>query len=306
MLVDGSTAPDVILVHRASGAVAARNISRKETQLVNAEGGGTLLAPVAKEDQERPAIDDKSALKLFQYALKLEEHFGGPQDIEWAMNDKGEMFVLQSRPLAVLTPAAVEGKIEVDDAAHPILLSGGAVASPGVAAGRVWVVKGDEEYEAVPEDAVLVARTASPNYARAIHKIRGIVTDMGSVTSHLASVAREFGVPALVDTKKATSTLESGQWVTLWAGNRTVYQGNVEALVRGMRRTKRLMFESPGHLRLGRILEHITPLNLTDPQSPAFSPLGCKTLHDIVRFAHEQGMKAMFGYGEVARRCRIR
>jgi pyruvate,water dikinase len=300
MLVAGSTSPDVILVHRDSGVIVERSISLKETQLVNAENGGILLAPVAKEDQERPAIDDQRALKLFQYALRLEEHFGGPQDIEWAMDNSGELFVLQSRPLAILTPAAVEDKIEVDDAAHPILLSGGAIASPGVAAGRVWVVKDDEEYESVPEDAVLVAPTASPNYARAIHKIRGIVTDMGSVTSHLASVAREFGVPAIVDTKRATSVLQRGQWVTLWAGNRTVYEGNVEALVRGIRRTKRLMFESPGHLRLGRILEHITPLNLRDPQSPDFSPLGCKTLHDIVRFAHEQGMKAMFGYGEVA------
>lgn len=60
------------------------------------------------------------------------------------------------------------------------------------------------------------------------------------------------------------------------------------------------MQESPGHLRLGRILEHIAPLNLTDPQSPSFSPDGCKTFHDIIRFAHEKGIKAMFGYAEVA------
>jgi pyruvate,water dikinase len=299
-LVSGSTSPDVILVNRDSGAIVERALSPKKMQLVNAEGGGTLVIPLAREDQDRPAIDDETALKLFQYGLKLEEHFGGPQDIEWAMDDRGDVFILQSRPLAVLQPATLHEIIEVDEAAHPVLLSGGATASPGVTAGRVWVVRADEGHDTVPEDAVLVAPTASPNYAAEIHKIRGIVTDMGSVTSHLASVAREFGIPAIVEAKEATSSLKNGQWVTLWADNRTVYSGNIQSLVKGMRRTSRLMVGSPGHLRLGRILERIAPLNLTDPQSPDFSPTGCKTLHDIIRFAHEQAMKAMFGYGEVA------
>jgi pyruvate,water dikinase len=94
----------------------------------------------------------------------------------------------------------------------------------------VWVVKDDEEYEAVPEDAVLVAPTASPNYARAIHKIRGIVTDMGSVTSHLASVAREFGVPAIVDTKRLL--VSERLWVTLGPGTGQCIRKR-RALVRG-------------------------------------------------------------------------
>ena len=50
-----------------------------------------------------------------------------------------------------------------------------------------------------------MARTASPDHARLMGKIKGIITDLGSVTSHLASVAREFGVPALFDTGQATA-----------------------------------------------------------------------------------------------------
>jgi pyruvate,water dikinase len=151
----------------------------------------------------------------------------------------------------------------------------------------------------LPEDAILVTRTASPDYARVIGRIKGIITDIGSVASHLASVAREFGAPALFDAPTASATLKAGEEITLVADTATVYQGVIPELVEASwTPRKKHVFGSPMHRRLRALLDHVSPLNLTDPESPDFTPAGCRTLHDIIRFGHEYAVKEMFGLGE--------
>ena len=145
-----------------------------------------------------------------------------------------------------------------------------------------------------------MTRTASTSITPWIGKVKGIITDIGGIASHLASVAREFGVPALFDTQTATATLKDGQEITLWASRARVYSGVVEELTRGMRPVKRPIFASPVHLRMQRLLDLISPLNLTDPDSPQFAPEGCRTVHDIIRFCHEISVREMFRFGEVA------
>ena len=140
-----------------------------------------------------------------------------------------------------------------------------------------------------------MARVASPDYAALMGKIRGIITDVGSVASHLASVAREFGVPAIFDAGRATTILKDGDAITMMADTTTVYQGIVPELAESAKPMKSFIFESPVHRRMKAVLDKISPLNLTDPKHPSFSPEGCRTLHDIIRFAHENAMKEMFG-----------
>jgi len=149
-----------------------------------------------------------------------------------------------------------------------------------------------------PENAILVARTASPDYASLMGRINGLITDVGSITSHLASVAREFGVPALLDAGAATRTLVNGQEITLVADAAAVYQGVVIALAENALPTRRHIINSPMHTRLRAVLDKLSPLNLTDPQSLDFTPSGCQTLHDVIRFAHERAMYEMFGLTE--------
>ena len=177
---------------------------------------------------------------------------------------------------------------------HPILLSEGKTASTGTAAGRVFIA-GVGNLSRIPDDAILVTRVASPDYAALMGKIRGIITDVGSVASHLASVAREFGVPAIFDAGRATAILKDGDAITMVADTTTVYQGIVPELAENAKPMKQFIFESPVHRRMKAVLDNISPLNLTDPKHPSFSPEGCRTLHDIIRFAHENAMKEMFG-----------
>jgi pyruvate, water dikinase len=130
--------------------------------------------------------------------------------------------------------------------------------------------------------------------------VRGIITDVGSVASHLASVAREFRVPALFDTGEATRTLRDGEPVTLVSGHTAVYEGIIEEVADQFKTGGSIPLDSPIHRRLRGALERVAPLNLTDPNAPTFSPEGCRTLHDIVRFAHERVMKEIFFLSEKA------
>jgi pyruvate,water dikinase len=150
----------------------------------------------------------------------------------------------------------------------------------------------------------VVARTASTSLTPWVSKVRGIITDIGGTASHLASVAREFGVPALFDTQVSTSTLRHGEEITLWANQARVYKGVVEPLVSSMRQVKRPIFNSAAHSHLQRVLDLISPLNLTDPNSPDFSPEQCRTVHDTIRYCHELSVRQMFNLGETIGRTR--
>ena len=123
----------------------------------------------------------------------------------------------------------------------------------------------------------------------------GIVTELGGAASHLASVAREMGIPALFGAAGCMEALAEGQVVTLDATGKRVLDGSVEELLAVRRRPSSKMVDSPMHRRLRAALDRVAPLTLTDPQAANFTPSGCETLHDLVRFAHETGMQAMFG-----------
>lgn len=296
-LVSGETSPDGYFVDRQTLAIVDRQIGRKSRRLVARPGGGLSLEETPAAEKNLPAISDDLIRTLTQGGLKVERYFQGPQDVEWAVDQEGRLFFLQSRPLALIQTKSRQQTATREFPGHPLLLAGGKTASPGVASGVVWQA-GRSGSRTPPENAILVARTASPDYASLMNHIKGLITEVGSVTSHLASVAREFGVPALLDLAGATQTLTDGQEITLVADTGAVYQGIVAELAENARPTRQHVVNSPMHGRLRAVLDQLSPLNLTDPQAPDFAPAGCRTLHDVIRFAHERAMQEMFGLSE--------
>jgi pyruvate,water dikinase len=299
-LVSGETSPDGYFVDRQTLTIVDRRIGSKSQRLVTRPGGGLSLEGTPAAERDLPAVSDDLLRTLTQGGLKLERYFQGPQDVEWAVDPEGRLFFLQSRPLALIHTKAQQQPATREFPGHPLLLTGGKTASPGVAAGVVWQA-GRGGGKTPPENAILVARTASPDYASLMNRIKGLITDVGSVTSHLASVAREFGVPALLDMDRATQTLADGQEITLAADMGAVYQGIVAELAESARPPLQHVVNSPMHGRLRAVLDRLSPLNLTDPQARDFAPAGCRTLHDVIRFAHERAMQEMFGLGEAGR-----
>ncbi len=89
----------------------------------------------------------------------------------------------------------------------------GAAASPGTIEGPARVVRSVEEIAEVRDGEILVCGSTSPAWAPIFSKIRATVTDVGGVMSHAAIVCREYGLPAVVGTGRATSQIRTGQTI---------------------------------------------------------------------------------------------
>lgn len=282
-VVGGSASPDVYRIHRDSLQV-------EQSGILSQKGAG-------KSEHTPPCIADSTAVTLAERGLKLEAHLGSPQDIEWAENEQGEVIILQTRPLSLAD--ASEAVPPLDLSGLRLLLAGGQTACPGRTSGRAVHAVPDLK-AAAAEDAILVARAAAPELAPLMGRVRGLITDRGGVASHLASVARELNVPALLDTREATALIVDGQPITLLADEGEVYWGEVAALARKLPPREVADASGPIGRQLRELLERISPLNLTDPNAPEFRPQGCRTLHDVIRFAHEKAMIEMFNLSKLA------
>jgi pyruvate,water dikinase len=276
-IVDGAAAYDLLHVERAPPHAAS---CRKEAR----PGAGPCLA-------------EAQARELAEVSLRIEAHFGAPQDIEWAIDGRGDLYILQARPLEIAAAAEPEDPACAVTVDAPLLVEGGVTASPGVAAGPVFKVGCALDVLEFPKGAVLVVESPWPEWAVLISRAAGVIGDTGQSATHLATVAREFGIPALFDTGDASARLENGQVVTVCADTRRVFAGQVDALLTRASRRRNLMVGSPIHGLLKEALAYVTPLHLTEPDSPFFKPANCRTLHDITRFCHEKALHEMFNFG---------
>lgn len=301
-VVDGTVTPDLFVVAREPVlSLVKSEIRTKDKAFVCYPQEGVCRVELAGEKASMASLQEEQALELARLAVRLEEHYGGPQDIEWAIGTDGRTYVLQCRPLQQLETKGEKYTAGRSQISTRVLLAGGATASPGVGAGPVFKVEKDADLLRFPQGAVLVASQALPRWAAVLSRASAVVTEQGSVTGHLANVAREFGVPALMGLDKAMSVLEAGKQVTVDGDGRRVYEGRVEEILEEARLGPHIMEGSPVYKTLCAVMVHVTPLNLIDPDSPLFRPEKCRTFHDITRFAHEKSVEEMFNFGKAHR-----
>ncbi|MDP3182066.1 MAG: PEP/pyruvate-binding domain-containing protein [Desulfobaccales bacterium] len=294
--VDGTISPDLYVVDRGKGhAVKQRRVAAKPVALACSPQGGVTALTLPDEQAQSPCLTEAQVKHLAALALRLEKHFGRPQDIEWAVDESGKIFILQSRPLRVSAPAfgAVHREPPAEPAVPP-LLTYGIRAVGGAAVGRVHLLGPDEEVADIPPGAVVVARQPSARLVLVMDRISAILTEVGSPTDHMSILAREFRVPTLVEVGGATKVLHSGQLVTVDADAARVYPGMVTELLARTPPADENLRNCPVFQKLRSILKLATPLSLLDPESPDFQAAQCRTLHDISRFCHEKSMDAMF------------
>ncbi len=297
--VEGRITPDSYRVDKDDvNHILNTTVSHKQVQLVARPDGGACEIPVEKDRQDVPCLTPSQMGALAGYALTLERHYKGPQDIEWALDRQGRLVLLQTRPLRVRSLDLHAGPIpSVSD--RP-LISGGTTAYPGVACGPAYRVNSEEDLVDFPEGAILVARSPSPKFATVMRRARAILTDLGSVAGHMASLAREFSVPTILDTRVATSTVSTGMEITVDAYSGRVYRGFIPELAALQKVAEPPMRGTPVYEALEKIAGLIVPLNLTDPKSSAFGPRSCKTLHDMGRLMHEVSYAELFQIGDLA------
>ncbi len=300
-VVDGSTATDLFVVERGNPPrVLHREIAKKETKFEPHPAEGIRRIKVEEKEAGAPAISDEQVAEIAELAVRIEQHYGVPQDIEWAVRPDGALIILQCRPLQQTGEGGIPSKIEEteDEESGAALLSGGVTASPAVGAGDVFQIRRDADTLRFPEGAVLVAAQSLPRWATLLDRAAAVVTERGSVAGHLANVAREFGIPAVFGVPRAMEILENGRMVTVDADSRRIFDGRKESLLLSRARPRNLMKGSPVYEALQGAAQHITPLRLLDPDSPSFNSRNCETFHDITRFCHEKSVQEMFRFGK--------
>ena len=293
---------DEVLVSAVKGRGDRRAAGDAEAGLGRVPPGGPARRMAGSRDPRSGLPGPEDLLRLAAAGRAIETHFGPPQDVEWAIEPSGRVVILQARPMATLRPVPESaGRPSPEGAA---LLSGGASACPGTASGPAILVRTEEDLDRFPEGGVLVARHSSPLFSRVMGRCAAILTDVGSPTGHMAILAREFGVPAIVGLEGATS-LAPGGMVTVDATRRTVHGGALPGLPAApggppRERGPAPFLDSPALRSLRPIARLVVPLNLTDPTAPEFAPRGCRSLHDFARYVHEKAYEVMFHFGDLA------
>ena len=294
-VVDGAVTPDVFIFTRTN-----------PPQPISKTLAGLAGVPAS--------LTDAQAADLAQVALALEEYYAEPQDVEWALDSRnGRIVVLQSRPLHE-ADAATENRSDVADGAAvgsgeckilaenlpeglSMLACGGVAVSPGVGMGPVFVARKEADMLSFPKGGILVVERALPRWAPLLSRASGMVSETGGMAGHLASVAREYRLPAVFSLPKACSLLDNAGDATLDAVRCAVFAGLNPELAAHVSEPPNLMEGSPVHQRLEALATLMVPLHLLDPESPEFAPEHCQTLHDITRFCHEKSVQLMFEEG---------
>ena len=303
-VVDGSVAVDAFSVARGKPmSIVKRDIAAKAVMYIANPVEGLSRKGLEDEMRRASSLTDEQILELADIAVRIESEYGVPQDIEWAVDANGRIHILQCRPLRQTAPARTgNGADAGTPAGDDVILEGGVTASPGVAAGEVFIARKEADALRFPEGGVLVTVQASPRWASLLGRASAVIAEQGSVAGHLAGVAREFDVPALFGVPGAVDRLGDrlgeGQTVTVDADNRRVLSGRVEALLRDRRKPVKLMEGSPVYECMKDAARWITPLNLLDPDAPTFRADGCRTFHDITRYCHEKSVYEMFRFGK--------
>ncbi|QGY40350.1 pyruvate, water dikinase [Pseudodesulfovibrio cashew] len=230
---------------------------------------------------------EETLLQLARHAMTLEEAFGCPQDIEWAEDVTGKLYILQTRPLQRERKGA---EVHQDPVGVKPWAEGLERASAGVGCGEVYYAPTGEKIARIPEGAVVITPTLKPSLLTFINKMSAVISSTGSRASHFASVAREMGVPVLVG--KLDEELEPGEVVTVDGASGIIYMGCVESLLtraRGGKIAPRRVVE-----QYEKVVPITVRLNLTNPEAENFTPEGCRSMHDVVRFCHEKSVGEMF------------
>jgi pyruvate,water dikinase len=204
VVVGGQVEVDTYTLSKAGPRLRQARIGRKAFAIVRDREGREKREVLSDDRALRRVLSDDEVERLGALALQVERHYGVPQDIEWA-EAGGAFYLVQARPITTL-----HGKPELGAA-----LVTGLGASPGVASGRVRVLRSTEQRAELQQGEVLVAPMTSPDWVPVMRRAAAVVTDGGGMTCHAAIVSRELGIPCIVGARTATQVLRDGEQVTV-------------------------------------------------------------------------------------------
>jgi pyruvate,water dikinase len=240
-VVSGAVTPDDFVVDKRTVKIIDKRIAKKKVQyLRDPNTGKTVHVEVPLEKQEQPCLTDEEILKLAELAKCIEQHYGKPQDIEWAIDSDlpfpSNVFIVQSRPetvwsLKIAETPKIEAAAMKPTGELKVVVKGIAAGKRGFGLGKAKVVLNPQEAAKVMQKGdILVTDMTNPDYVPFMKLASAIVTDKGGVTCHAAIVSRELGIPCIVGTETATKFMVSGKEYTVDSRSGVVYEGIIPSL----------------------------------------------------------------------------
>jgi len=163
---------------------------------------------VDKKRAAEPCLLPVQAEEIAAMMRTAEGLIGGPVEIEWAMDDTG-IKLLQARPLHTEPAPVPDQKWD----RHPGIK--GQPAGVGWGTGRACVISCECELGRVALGDILVTKVAGPALSQVLPRVSGVVAELGGSTSHLASLARERGIPMVLGALDATNQIPDGNQVAV-------------------------------------------------------------------------------------------
>ncbi len=226
VVVSGRVEPDTYVVRKAGPMLLRVRVGHQHESIVRGPDGSDLTIALGEEEGRRRVLTDDEVLDLARLGLRVEEHYGTPQDIEWAMA-AGSVYLVQSRPITTLAGDATPDVGAGSSAGRTV--ARGLAASPGRATGVARILASIDDGPRLRAGEVLVASMTSPDWVPTMRRAGALVTDGGGMTCHAAIVARELGLPCVVGTRDATTALRDGELVTVDGAQGVVLEGRVDA-----------------------------------------------------------------------------
>ncbi len=223
-VVQGAVDPDEYYVHKPTyleghRAVLRRLLGDKAVKMILVEGetkNTTRNIPTPKADRARFCLTDEDVLELAGYACAIEQHYGRPMDMEWAKDGiDGKLYIVQARPETVASQHSVTALESYVLEGRGEILAEGRSVGERIASGAVRRIENLTHLADFKPGEVLVADTTTPDWEPVMKTAAAIVTNRGGRTCHASIIARELGIPAVVGTGDATTSVPDGAVVTV-------------------------------------------------------------------------------------------
>jgi pyruvate, water dikinase len=226
-IVSGRVQPDTYILDKVGPRLLSVRQGKQKFKIVRGPDGADVEQPLDAGEVDRRSLSRAEIIAIAELGLRAQQHYGTPQDLEWARS-AGATYLVQSRPITTLgaQPASESGRASTAPAsAVPALLLSGLAASAGRASGQVRILTSPNQQREFLDGEVLVAEMTSPDWVPAMRRAAALITDGGGVTCHAAIVSRELQLPCVVGTGNATTSLRTGQEVTVDGRTGKVYAG---------------------------------------------------------------------------------
>lgn len=222
-IVQGKVTPDEFYVFKPmldknKNAILSKKIGSKSLKMVYTKNNKKPVKDikVSKKDSEKLSIDNKEVLKLAKWAVKIEDHYKKPMDIEWAKDGRtNELYIVQARPETVQSQKNTNVLEDYKLLKRgKIILKGSSVGSK-IGIGSANIIKNINDIKKFKKGEVLVTDMTDPDWVPIMKIASAIVTNRGGRTCHAAIVSRELGIPCVVGTGNATEKIKKNKKITV-------------------------------------------------------------------------------------------